>query len=90
MKAIEEVKQLTDKDVFLVCVSVRRGENIETKCLTNNFTYSDIPVASRDIAANIDKLFKQAAPSIPSVLRAMDKNADTGFTPDEDDSDGEE
>ena len=44
--------------------------NVATEqCLTNNFTYGDIPIATLDITRNIQKLAAQAAPITPMALQ---------------------
>ncbi len=72
MELIEEIAKLTKDDNFLLCLSVKRDGNIETKCMTNSFAYADIPVASNDINANIGKLATQAAPPVPVSLQGED------------------
>ena len=69
MELIKQISELTTKDSFLVTVSVKRGEQIETQCLTNNFDYADIPIATQDILKNIQKLAIQVAPPVPSALQ---------------------
>ena len=69
MKFIEKMSELTEKDAFLLAVSVKRGDNIETQCFTNNFAYADIPIATQDMLKNIGKLAVQAAPPTPLALQ---------------------
>jgi len=69
MELIKQISELTDKDTFLVAVSVKRGEQIETQCLTNNFAHADIPIATRDIVRNIQKVAIQVATPVPSALK---------------------
>jgi len=69
MEAIKQISELTKDDSFLIAVSVKRGDNIETQCLTNNFTRGDIPIATQDINKNIQKLLTQAAPPTPMALQ---------------------
>jgi len=69
MEIIKQISELTDKDTFLVVVSVKKGDQIETQCLTNNFAYADIPIATQDIIKNIQKVAIQVAPPVPSALK---------------------
>lgn len=69
MEVIKEISELGKKDSFLVTVSVKKGNNIETRCLTNNFAYADIPIATQDINNNIKKLAVQSAPAVPISLQ---------------------
>ncbi len=69
MELIKKISELTDKDTFLVVVSVKKGDQIETQCLTNNFAYADIPIATQDIIKNIQKVAIQVAPPVPSALK---------------------
>jgi hypothetical protein len=69
MEIIKQISELTKDDSFLVAVSIKKGDNIETQCLTNNFTYGDIPIATLDITRNIQKLAAQAAPITPMALQ---------------------
>ena len=69
MELIKTISELTKDDRFMVAVSIKNGENIETQCLTNNFTYGDIPIATLDITRNIQKLAAQAAPITPMALQ---------------------
>jgi len=72
MELIKTISELTKDDRFMVAVSIKNGENIETQCLTNNFTYGDIPIATLDITRNIQKLAVQVAPAVPSALQTPD------------------
>tara|TARA_R110000765_G_C18527492_1_gene559083 strand:- start:146 stop:436 length:291 start_codon:yes stop_codon:yes gene_type:complete len=69
MELIKQISELTKKDSFLVAVSVKKGEQIETQCLTSNFDYADIPIATQDVLKNIQKLAIQVAPPVPSALQ---------------------
>ena len=69
MELIKQISELTKKDSFLVAVSVKKGEQIETQCLTSNFDYADIPIATQDVLKNIQKLATQVAPPVPSALQ---------------------
>lgn len=69
MEIIEKISRLTDKDSFLVTVSIKNGNDVETQCVTNNFPYGDIPVATDSINSNIQKLAVQVAPPVPAALR---------------------
>ena len=69
MELIKQISELTKKDSFLVAISIKRGKQIETQCLTRNFDYADIPIATQDILKNIQKLAIQVAPSVPSALQ---------------------
>lgn len=69
MEFIEKMSELTKEDAFLIAVSVKRGDNIETQCLTNNFAYADIPIATQDMLKNIGKLAVQAAPPTPLAFQ---------------------
>lgn len=72
MELIKTISELTKDDSFLVAVSIKRGDNIETQCLTANFAYADIPIATQDITRNIQKLAVQVAPAVPFALQAPD------------------
>jgi len=93
MELIKQISELTDKDTFLVAISVKRGEQIETQCLTNNFAYADIPIAAQDILKNIQKVAIQVAPPVPFALQEAEV-ADPDNIPDAEDvvvyADGEE
>jgi len=69
MELIKQISELTKKDSFLVAVSVKKGEQIETQCLTSNFDYADIPIATQDVLKNIQKLAVQIGPQVPSALQ---------------------
>ena len=69
MKLIKDISELTSKDSFMVCVSVQKGDNIETQCMTKNFSYADIPIATQDINNNLQKIAAQAMPATPSSLQ---------------------
>jgi hypothetical protein len=69
MELIKQISELTKKDSFLVAVSVKRGEKIETQCLTSNFAFADIPIAKRDIIKNIQNVATQVSPQVPSALQ---------------------
>ena len=69
MELIKQISELTKKDSFLVAISIKRGKQIETQCLTRNFDYADIPIATQDILKNIQKLAIQVAPPVPSALQ---------------------
>ena len=72
MELIKQISELTSKDSFMVCVSVKRGDDIETQCMTKNFSYADIPLATQDINKNIQKIAVEVAPSVPSALQSSD------------------
>tara|TARA_R110000824_G_scaffold32871_1_gene105927 strand:- start:161 stop:448 length:288 start_codon:yes stop_codon:yes gene_type:complete len=95
MELIKQISELTDKDTFLVAISVKRGEQIETQCLTSNFAYADIPIATQDILKNIQKVAIQVAPPVPSALQGAETEAaDPNSIPEVEDvvvyADGEE
>ena len=69
MELIKQISELTKKDSFLVAISVKKGDQIETQCLTSNFDYADIPIATQDVLKNIQKLATQIAPKVPSALK---------------------
>ena len=73
MEIINDISKLTDKDIFLISVTVKRGDEIVTRCATSNFAYADIPIAVSDINNNIKKLAVQLAPATPSVLGNIEK-----------------
>ena len=75
MEIIKDVSKLTDKDIFLLTVSVKDGDKIVTRCVTNNFAYADIPIAAKDVTENIRKLAVQLAPAVPSVLGNIEEVA---------------
>ena len=72
MEIIKEISELSKKDSFLITFSVKKGDNIETKCLTNNFAYADIPIAIQDVINNIGKLAVQSAPPTPLAFQDAD------------------
>lgn len=72
MELIKTISELTKDDSFLVAVSIKRGNSIETQCLTTNFAYADIPIAVQDITRNIQKVAVQVAPAVPSALQTPD------------------
>jgi hypothetical protein len=92
MELIKQISELTTEDVFLVAVSIKRDKQIETQCLTNNFDYADIPIATQDIIKNTRKLISQVAPPVPSAFQ--DEGADQDSIPETEDvvvyADGEE
>tara|TARA_Y100000296_G_scaffold29924_1_gene34919 strand:+ start:541 stop:834 length:294 start_codon:yes stop_codon:yes gene_type:complete len=73
MEILNDISKLTDKDIFLISVSVKRGDEIVTRCATSNFAYADIPIATSDINNNIKKLAVQLAPAVPSALGNIEK-----------------
>ena len=88
-ETIEKEKRRKDKDVFMLCLSTKEGDQIKTTCLASNFAYADIPIAKNAITNNLTKLFVESAPKVPSALKSVDKNADLSFIktvnpPDED------
>lgn len=93
MELIKQISELTKKDSFLVAVSIKKGDQIETQCLTSNFDYADIPIATQDVLKNIQKLAIQVAPPVPSALQEAEV-ADPDSIPEAEDvvvyADGEE
>jgi hypothetical protein len=82
MELIKQISELTKKDSFLVAVSVKKGDQIETQCLTSNFDYADIPIATQDVLKNIQKLAIQVAPQVPSALQETEETEDVADHPD--------
>ena len=72
MELIKQISELTSKDSFMVCISVQKGENIETQCMTKNFSYANIPIATEDINKNLQKIAAEATPATPSALQSSD------------------
>tara|TARA_R110002051_G_scaffold324514_1_gene422104 strand:+ start:497 stop:781 length:285 start_codon:yes stop_codon:yes gene_type:complete len=84
MELIKQISELTDKDTFLIAVSIKRGKSIETQCITNRFAYADIPIATQDMLKNIGKLAVQSAPPTPLALQEA-KVADSDSIPEAED-----
>ncbi len=76
MEIIKDISKLTDKDIFMVSVSIKEGDKIITRCATSNFAYADIPIATSDMNENIKKLAVQLAPAVPSVLGNIEEIAE--------------
>lgn len=68
MEALEKIKELTNEDRFLVCVSVLKDGKIKTNCSTNKFPYTDIKVSLQDIVDNVKKISKKSVSPKPSSL----------------------
>ena len=68
MKLTEIIAALTDNDKYLLCLCLKNGKKIETKCVTKSFPHADILIAKGAIIENINNIEAKTAPVSPKSL----------------------
>ena len=54
---MESLNNLTDKDQYLVTVTVWKDQKMNTNCLVHNFPTKDLPIARNDITTLIHETY---------------------------------